>query len=643
MPFQATLAPLVLISAIFVIVSLASRQIGVFLSRYGLPYITGYLLVGILVGPFALEVMPEESPNVLRYIDELSLAVIAFVAGSELYLKEIQQRMRQILLNTTGVIFAALLLIGVAIFFLADFIPFMAGLPVTSKIAIAILGATILLALSPPSTIAVIQEVRAKGDFTKTVLSMTVVMDVVIIVLFAVSTAIAHLLLTNAELNLSFLAFLAVDLIGAVLSGLVVGRLLEFVLSWKVKKPIKIALILMVGMAVFVTAFWVDELKVGIHLEPLLEAMIAGFYVTNFTSYRDEFAEILHDISPIIYVIFFTLTGIALRIDVLIASGVIALVLFGVRAAAVFIGSYAGALMARETPQCRNLLWMGLIAQAGIALGLAREVSVEFQEFNFLGNEFATLIISVVVINQILGPLFFKYALRRVGESREPEASEPDDVRDAIILGVGGQALALARQLRNNGWEVKVVDTNSVNLERLPEADRNLYHMTEISEGALAQYMDKSTDAVVAMLDNDLDNLKACEIAYEKFGVTRLVVRLNDLSLLEQFKAIGATVVDPASAMINLLDQSVRTPQAAALTMSSDPAYRLVQITITDDEFNDVLLRDLRLPDDVLVVEISRNGTTIVPRGSTSIQTGDDLILVGKPESLSRVTLQLGY
>ena len=160
----------------FFLVAIASKQIGSFFSRYGLPYITGYLLAGTLAGPFILGLMPTESTTELRYIDELSLAVIAFVAGSELYLKELQSRMRPILLNTAGIVVAALILLGIAVFVLQSFIPFTAGLPITSKLAVAVLGATILLALSPASTIAVIQEVRARGPFSKTVLSITVVM-----------------------------------------------------------------------------------------------------------------------------------------------------------------------------------------------------------------------------------------------------------------------------------------------------------------------------------------------------------------------------------------------------------------------------------------------------------------------------------
>ena len=186
---QLALLSLAKFTVMFLLIALAARQIGAFFSRYGLPYITGYLLAGALAGPFILGMMPAEATDALRYVDDVSLAVIAFIAGSELYLKELQDRLRGILLNAAGIVVAALTLIGIALFFLQSSIPFTAGLPVTSKIAVAILGATILLALSPASTIAVIQEVRAKGPYSKTVLSITVVMDVVIIILFAISVA----------------------------------------------------------------------------------------------------------------------------------------------------------------------------------------------------------------------------------------------------------------------------------------------------------------------------------------------------------------------------------------------------------------------------------------------------------------------
>ena len=83
-------------TAIFFFIALAAKKIGGWFSKIGLPYITGYLLTGMVAGPFILDLLPSEATTTLRYIDELALGIIAFVAGSELYLKEIRSRIRSI-------------------------------------------------------------------------------------------------------------------------------------------------------------------------------------------------------------------------------------------------------------------------------------------------------------------------------------------------------------------------------------------------------------------------------------------------------------------------------------------------------------------------------------------------------------------
>lgn len=115
---------IVLFSASFFLVALAAKQIGKFFSSYGLPYITGYLLAGALAGPFVLGMLPKEASGELRYIDDISLAVIAFIAGSELYLKELKSKMQTILTNAAGIVVFAFLMLGTALFFAQTFIPF---------------------------------------------------------------------------------------------------------------------------------------------------------------------------------------------------------------------------------------------------------------------------------------------------------------------------------------------------------------------------------------------------------------------------------------------------------------------------------------------------------------------------------------
>lgn len=632
-------------TAIFFFIALAAKKIGEWFSRIGLPYITGYLLAGMVAGPFVLGLLPSEATTTLRYIDELALGIIAFVAGSELYLKEIRGRLRSIGFVSGGLLLFGLLIGGSALFFLTETIPFTQGMDTTSRLAVAILGSIILLALSPASTIAVIKEVRAKGPFTSTILGVTVTMDVVIIVAFAVGVAVASALLEGIGFNLTAIGLLLLDLFAAIGLGYLVGKVLDLILGTNLKRSYKTGLVLLIGYLIFWLGLGIIEfshnfLPFEIHIEPLLVAMIGGFMVTNFTSHRDEFEEILHDVGPLVYVAFFTLTGVAIKLDILLATWPIAVALFGIRIFSIFIGSAVGGRLAGESTLFQRNAWLGLITQAGIALGLAREVALEFPT---LGDAFATMVISVVVLNEIFGPLFCKWALRRVGETNVPLATSRNEIRDAAILGIEEQSLELARQLQAHNWQVILADTDRAHVDRLQAADVAEFYITAIDERSLEGVLSNNTDALVAMLPNDEDNYRACEIAFEKYGVQRIIVRPKDMSWARKFSELGALIVDPASAIVNLLSQSVIAPQSTSILLHQDSGREILQITVNNTEVDGILVRDLRLPDDVLFLEVARNGQSIVPSGYTRLKVMDEVTLLGQPQSLSEVTLKLGY
>jgi Trk K+ transport system NAD-binding subunit/Kef-type K+ transport system membrane component KefB len=632
-------------TAIFFFIALAAKKIGEWFSRVGLPYITGYLLTGIIAGPFVLGLLPGEATSTLRYIDELALGIIAFVAGSELYLVEIRSRLRSIGWISGGLLFFGLLISGVAIYFLTEAIPFTQGMDTASRLAVAILGGVILLALSPASTIAVIKEVRAKGPFTSTILGVTVTMDVVIIVAFAVAVAVASALLEGIGFNLTAIGLLFIDLAAAVGLGYLIGKLLDFILGTTLDRRLKTGLVLLIGYLIFWLGLTIIELSHNllpfeIHIEPLLVAMIGGFMVTNFTNHREQFEEILHGIGPLVYVAFFTLTGVAIKLDILMATWTIAVALFGIRILSIFVGSFVGSRRAGESPLFQRNAWLGLITQAGIALGLAREVALEFPT---LGDAFATMVISVVVLNEIFGPLFLKWALRRVEETNVPLPSSRNEIRDAAILGIEEQSLELARLLQAHDWQVIVADTDASHVERMQTADVSEKFIPTIDEESLKEVLSNNTDALVAMLPNDEDNYRACEIAFGKYGVQRIIVRPKDMSWARRFRELGALIVDPASAMVNLLSQSVRAPQSTSILLKQDSGREIMQITVNNPELDGLLVRDLRLPEDVLFLEVARNGQAIVPSGYTPLKLMDEVTLLGQPESLSEVTLKMGY
>ena len=292
-----------LLLASFGIVCLASVAIGDAFKRIRLPAITGYLVAGAIAGSFALDLIPSDSTDQLRFVDEIALAVIAFVAGSELYVKELRPRLKPILSISTGVIAVAYVVLTAGIYALTSVVSFTADLENGARFATALLGAAVLLALSPPSTIAVIKDVRARGRFTRTVLGVTITMDVAIIVLFATMTSVASPLLTNTSRDPSFALLLILDLAVAGLLGYASGHLLRILISLPVPAAAKGAFILATGVAIyeladFITAWSPNALGFEVHMEPLLIALIAGFFVTNYTSVRDEFDDLLHQLGP---------------------------------------------------------------------------------------------------------------------------------------------------------------------------------------------------------------------------------------------------------------------------------------------------------------------------------------------------------
>lgn len=634
---------ILILSTSFFLISLAAKKIGSWFSAVGLPYITGYLLAGVVAGPFVLGLLPKNAATDLRFIDEISLGIIAFVAGSELYLKEIRNQVRSISRVVLMVIAIALPVGGVSLYLLTNYIAFTADMPNVSRLAVAILGGTILLALSPPSTIAVIKEVKAKGNFTRTLLGVTVSMDVIIVILFAVAVAISAALLTGVGFSATFALLLVVDLGLAVVAGIASGYLLQAVLAAPFNKLVKMGLILALGYGIFAGSHYLTVLTKGafieVHAEPLLVALIAGFYITNYTNYRSLFEELLHDVGPPVYVAFFTLTGVGLKLDILTATLPIAIALFLIRFTSINIGAFAGAKLAGESPRFAKYAGLALITQAGIALGLAREVAVEFPA---LGDAFSTMVISVVVLNEIFGPMFLKEALKRVGEANLPEQHNNDSVRDVLILGIEDQSVELAKSLKRSGWQVVMADTVRDHVIRFQDEQFDVHYIETVSEQTLDGLLSNTTDAVVTLLESDDCNQTALELAYKR-GVNRQVVRPNDLGRSSDFAEFGALIVDPTSAMVNLLEQTVKAPQSAAVLLHQDSGRELVQVTVSNPDVNGQLVRDLRLPSDVLFLDVTRDGDVILPNGYTRLKNGDEVTLIGREPSLSDAMLKLGF
>ncbi len=608
-----------------------------------LPLITGFIVTGMLVGPYFLDLIPKKGIEHLHFVNYFSLAFIAFAAGSELYLKDLRSRLRSIAWNTFGQLVLTFVLSALAVYLLASAISFMVELPETHKVAVSLLMATIFVARSPSSAIAIVHELRAKGPFTQTVMGVTVIKDVLVIILFAISVSISKTLISDQPFHLSAVAILILELSVSLAMGLLLGKLLDIILSFSFSSQIKAILILFIGTSVFgithlIQAYSEQYIGFEVFFEPLLICIIGSFAVTNYSRFRTEFQFVVHRTGPFIYLAFFTLTGIMVSVEILAQVWVVALILFFVRLVSMVIGAYVGATLAKDEPLHKKVGWMPYVTQAGVGLGLAIEVA---EEFPVWGSEFATVVIAVIILNQFAGPPLFKWALNKVGESHK-RAGIPgfDGVQDAIIFGLEDQSLALARQLKIHSWEVSIAT-----LKKAEEidviADIDIRNIDQLDKHALDVLDAKKADAVILML-SDVENYKICELIYELVGTKSIVVRLNDRKYFKKFHELGCLVVDPGTAMVSLLDNFVRSPMAASLLLGGEDGQSTVDLEVRDNSLHGVALRNLRLPSDIIVLSVKRKGQTIISHGYTRLRKKDIVTVVGSLESLNKLRLMFG-
>ncbi len=638
---------LIPVLASFMFIALASRPIANFFNRYHLPIISGYLIAGIVAGPYVLGLVSLELTDKLRFVDEIALGFIAFAAGAELYLKELRSRFKSITWITLSNIVIVPAIGTLSILLLADYIPFMQNLAFAGRAAIALFTGTILVARSPSSAIAIINELRAKGPFTQTILGVTMVTDVAVVILFAITSSVADTLLTGTSFGIEFLAIILLDFVSSVLIGLALAQILILILKLKMKETLKLIFILILGFSIFIVSKELrhashDSMAFEILLEPLLICMVAGFWITNYSKYRASFSHILELGSPLVYISFFTLTGAALQLNILKDTWLIALILFLIRVFAIFISSFLGGIAAKDPMQYNRLGWATYITQAGVGLGLAKEVGVEFPEW---GAAFATMIISVIVVSQLIGPLLFKWAIVQTGESfTKAKHNAFDGANDAVIFGLERQSNILARHLQDHGWNVQIACLKSSLPEiskELSSNDLNIVDLNAIDLSSLASLNLENIDAAICML-SDTENYQIAKLIYKKYGVDNIIVRLNDGKNTKKFHDMGVTTVNPSTATVNLLSEFVRSPSATSLLLGESENQDIVEIEVGDKTLHGVALRDLRLPLDVLILSIRRKGQKLlVTHGYTKLKLGDKVTVVGSHEGLKEVSLKL--
>lgn len=367
------------------------------LSKIKLPNVTGYLIAGVIIGPYVLNVVPLDAVKSLGILSDAALGFIAYGIGSEFSIKSIKKTGKTVILLTIFEALGAVLLVDLAMIFI-----FKQPLPFSLTIG-AIAAAT-----APAATILVIRQYKAKGDFTTTLLQVVAMDDAVGIIAFGISLAVAQSLIGGVATSL---AMSIMKPIIEILLSIIIGIILGIIFSYIGKKVRGENELLSLTLAFI---FFAIGISLKFNASTLLTCMMLGATITNLSSNSSRFLSIADRFTPPLFIAFFTIAGLELNISVIKSVGVIGLGYMVFRVAGKMLGVYVAASITKAEENVRKYLGLALIPQAGVAIGLSllaeKSLPPEY------GQPIRTIVLAGTVIYELIGPLASKYALIKAGD-----------------------------------------------------------------------------------------------------------------------------------------------------------------------------------------------------------------------------------
>lgn len=439
-------------------VLLAAFAIAELGGRMSLPKVTGYIVSGVVLGPYAGDVLSTEVVGEMNMFGTLALGLIATTAGLELELKGLAKLTRT-LAATIGIkVVLCAVLVGGAIVGMGMGTDLLGLSNNTQVYGLAMILAALAIGTSPAIALAVASESNAKGRLTELVLGAAVAKDVVVVVAFNIGLATALAMSAGGELGGGVLVHVAQEIGFSVVAGAILGGLLIAYLRF-----VRTEMLLFVTAMVLVVAEAAVYLKSEFHivLELLLVFIVAGMMVRNLTpKLEHDLLDPLKTVSLPVFIVFFTNAGAKIDLGATWSVLPAALIVCGARGVAYFASARLGGRIGGEEPKVQRLAWLAYLPQAGVALTLLALATARFDELAGLDaqtqavvDELATVVanlgIAVVAINLLVGPITLRIALRNAGEIKsepaEETAEEGDDASPAEETGPGLDALESPR------------------------------------------------------------------------------------------------------------------------------------------------------------------------------------------------------
>lgn len=371
-----------------------------------LPKIVGYLVAGVVLGPAGLDVVTLAATERLAVISQLAIALIAFLAGAELQWREVRGRGRQLVGLVTVELSIAFVAIAALVYTLASTFAVIPDPTHARVLAFSLLFSSIAIVHSPAITVAMLAETGARGPVARTTLGVVLISDVFVLLLFTAMLWVATSIVPAGD-NVVGVAGVAWKIGGGMAAGGLVGlavvAYLRFVGRWLMPAVIAIAV---AGVVIARLA----------QVDLLLSMLVAGFIAENLSVEGERLRTAMLRTAAPIFIAFFALAGASIAVRQLIVLLPFVLPIAIVRGLAIRFGMRLGSRWIGATSVEREYAWLGLISQAGVAIGLA---TVAARAFPAMGAELSALLLALIAVNESVGPILFRRALVASGEIEE--------------------------------------------------------------------------------------------------------------------------------------------------------------------------------------------------------------------------------
>jgi PTS system fructose-specific IIC component len=394
-----------------------------------LPKVTGWIATGIFLRSLMLPGMDiNEDPDALAKFNPFMsfvLGFIAFTVGATLYITSLRNTEKRIGLLLLGEATVTPLIIGLLLFFVGGLVS------AKMNFDIAILLAAIGIAGAPGTTVLVIQEARAKGILTRTLIGAIGLIDMVAVGIFVfVSIVFGDQAGYAHGLVIVFEQFLTTFIIGGA-CAVIALFLTRTIVSPAFLGPTMVAVIL--GAWGAASGFGTSG--------GILSCTFAGIVVTNLRHDTVRSAEAyLNSIGGVLFALFFTLAGMRLDFSLVPQATLLVLLYFAARLLAKVVSSYTAMSLAGMPDKVRNYLGFALLPHGGVAVGLILLVQND-PDYADIESTVTTVGLAALAINQLLGPSATRFSLLRAGEDHKDRPQLLDFLGEQRILtDLGGDS-----------------------------------------------------------------------------------------------------------------------------------------------------------------------------------------------------------